>query len=309
MRGRENHQKAITRVAQWLDFSDEEEREFIQVSHGIAAPGDHGITHFDEEYLEHLEENVFTDPTIISYLEDAGISPEVVELFESQDIPFDEVYQSWNRIKYSTNEILDLTMLLKLVDSYSKQSEDGMVNSRFKLQKLVYFVNRKLVEQYRLESDTAPFDHGKLEKTGFRYTYRKRDSGPFSKDLQEDKYRLYASNLIEEELVEDSSTPEINEKHARFEISLGTSGEVMMNRFSNLLENLETDVLSDWEAAINDTVNEFGSMTIEELHGYVNSIKDIEEKEDRELLIRGRKVEYDSEPWLEVSAEGGFSHA
>lgn len=308
MPGRENHQKAITRVAQWLDLSEEEETVFIRRAHDIASPGEHGISRFDEEYLQHLEENVFTENALIGHLEDSGIEPGVIDLFKSGEIPFDEIYQSWNRIKYSTNEILDLTMLLKLIDQCSKQSDEGAVNSRYKLQKLVYLVNRNLVKQERVDSDTAPFDHGKLEKTGFRYTYRKRESGPFSRDLQEDRHRLYASDLIDEEQLEDSSTPEVNEKHARFSISLGMSGRVMMKRFSDLLKNLETDVLSEWESAIDKTVNEFGSMSIEEIHDHVSSIENVENAEDRDLLIRGRQVEYDSEPWLEISAEGGVSH-
>ena len=308
MSGRETHQKAVTRVGQWLDLTDEQRREFVDLVHQSFGAEDMNFSNYDEQYLNFLEENIFTDDEVIEYLYQAGIEPETVELFESRNIPFDEVYRSWNEIRYSINEILDLTMLLKLIHEYSEQSEDGLVNSRFKLQKLVYLVNRELIEQDRTGSDTKPVDHGKLEATGFRYTYRKRQSGPFSKNLQEDKHRLYASNLVDEELVEGDSTPEVNENKARFEISLGGSGEVLMDRFAGILRNLSTDVLSEWEAAITTVVNRCGSMSIEELQNHVDSIDEVNEADERSLLIRGRQVEYDSEPWLEVSAEGGMSY-
>jgi hypothetical protein len=308
MPGRETHQKAITRVGQWLDLTDEERREFIDLAHDSFGADDIDFSQYDEQYLAFLEQNVFTDEVVLKYLRQTGIDPEVVELFETQSLPFDEVYRNWNEIRYSINEILDLTMLLKLVHEYSEQSEDGLVNSRFKLQKLVYLVNRELVEQKRIGPDTKPVDHGKLEATGFRYTYRKRDSGPFSKNLQEDKHRLYASNLVDEELVRGESTPEINENGVRFEISLGGSGEVLMEQFSGLLQNLSTDVLSEWEAAITTVVNKCGSMSIDELQNHVSSIDDVVEASERDVLIKGRQVKYDSEPWLEVSPEGGMSY-
>lgn len=308
MPSRATHQKAITRVGQWLDLEEGDRREFIDFAHGLFRAEDIDFSHYDEQYLEFLEQNIFTNERLLTRLRQAGIETDVIELFETQSIPFDEVYKSWNEIRYSTNEILDQTMLLKLIHDYSEQSEDGLVNSQFKIQKLVYLVNRKLVQQERTASETIPVDHGKLESTGFRYTYRKRDSGPFSRNLQEDNHRLYASNLVDEDLVQGESTPEINENGVRYEISLGSSGEVMMGRFSGLLQNLSTDVLSEWENAIATVVNRCESMSIQELHDHIRSISDVTDAEDRELLIRGRQVEYDSEPWLEVSAEGGVSH-
>lgn len=308
MPSRETHQKAITRVGQWLNLTEEQQRDFVDLAHELFRAEDIDFSHYDEQYLEFLEQNIFTNEQVLGYLRQVGIDSDVVEQFETQSIPFDDVYKSWNEIRYSTNEILDLTMLLKLVHEYSQKSEDGLVNSRFKLQKLVYLVNRELVEEERIDSDTIPVDHGKLEATGFRYTYRKRDSGPFSKNLQEDKHRLYASNLIDEVLVQDESTPEINENGVRYEISLGSSGEVMMGRFSGLLQDLSTDVLSEWEDAITTVVNQCKSMSVQELRNHVWNIDDVTDTENRGLLIRGRQVEYDSEPWLEVSAVGGVSH-
>lgn len=145
MSGRETHQKAVTRVGQWLDLTDEQRREFVDIVHQSFGAEDMNFSNYDEQYLNFLEENIFTDDEVIEYLHQAGIEPETVELFESQSIPFDKVYRSWNEIRYSINEILDLTMLLKLIHEYSEQSEDGLVNSRFKLQKLVYLalVNRQ----------------------------------------------------------------------------------------------------------------------------------------------------------------------
>ena len=171
----------------------------------------------------------------------------------------------------------------------------------------MYFVNRELADQDHLDRDTAPYDHGKLEKTGFRYTYRKRHSGPFAKELEEDKRRLYASNLIDEEVMAKVETPEINEENCRYRISLGRSGEVVMSRFSSQLEALETEILSDWEDAIDEVVGRFNQLTVEELHENIMSIEGVEKAEERDLLLRGRRVKYDSEPWITIPASEGVS--
>lgn len=309
MTNKETHHKAIERVAEWLELPRNEENQFINLAYDLASVPETNLTHFDERYLQHLEDNVFSDPRLLGFLKQSRINPTVIEQFESKQIPYDEVYQQWNVIEYSINEILDLTMLLKLISQYSDQSEKGLIDSRYRLQKLVYLVNRRLVKQERAERDTAPYDHGKLEKTGFRYTYRKRKSGPYSKNLRDDTYRLSASDLIDEELVEGESTPEITEQHARLEISLGASGRVMIGQFHEMMNNLETGVLSEWESAINTVIEDFGSMSIEELHNYVCDIEDVRNADDRKLLIRGRQVKYDSELWQIGTPQEGLSHA
>lgn len=308
MNGNKSHRKAIQRVAQWLDLEKEDEREFIDLTHDLTDTENGGFDRYDEQYLQHLEAYVFTDDSVLAFLEEANVNEDIIDQFEAESVPFDEVYRSWKEIRYPTNELLDLTMLLKLIHECSERSNSGLIDSRYKLQKIVYLVNRRLADQNRSDRDTAPYDHGKLEKTGFRYTYRKRSSGPYSRDLDEDKHRLYASNLIDEELVEDASTPEINEANVRYEISLGKSGRVMMRRFSGLLENLDTEVLSDWENTITEVVEEFGSMPVDELHEHIRGIETVAEADDRDLLILGRRVKYDSEPWLETSADTGVSN-
>jgi hypothetical protein len=301
------HEKALLRVSQWLDLSRTERQEFVDTAQRISSRQEAAFSQYDEEYLEHLKQDVFTHEEVLSYLEEAGIGEDVVQDFSSGEIPFDEVYQSWNEIRYSVNEILDLTMLLKLVHSCSETLSQG-IDSRYKFQKLVYLVNQELADQNRMDRDTTPYDHGKLEKTGFRYTYRMRSSGPFAKTLEEDKRRLYASNLIDEEVMAKVETPEINEENCRYRITLGRSGEVVMDRFASQLELLETEVLSDWEDAIDHVVLQFGHMTVEELHEYIMDLDPVKEAEERDLLLRGRRVTYDSEPWITISAGGEIGH-
>jgi hypothetical protein len=305
-----NHEMALLRVAQWLDLSREERQEFIDLAHSISTEQRTPFTEYDEEYLEFLAEDVFPREEILNFLQDVEIEEDRIEEFQTGSIPYDEVYQSWNEIRYSANEILDLTMLLKLVHSCSENPEtlSQGIDTRYKFQKLVYLVNRELADRKRVDHDTAPYDHGKLEKTGFRYTYRMRSSGPFARSLEEDKRRLYASNLIDEEVMAKVETPEINEENCRYRITLGRSGEVVMDRFASHLEELETEVLSEWEDAINHVVLQFGHMTVEELHKYIMDLDPVKKAEDRDLLLRGRRVKYDSEPWITISAEGGISH-
>lgn len=305
-----NHEKALPRVAQWLGLSRSEKREFIDIAQRISTDTETSFREYNEEYLQHLNQDVFSHDQVLEFLQSVGVEDDVIQKFRTGIIPYDEVYQSWNEIRYSVNEILDLTMLLKLVHSCSENPEtlSQGIDTRYKFQKLVYLVNRELADRKRVDRDTTPYDHGKLEKTGFRYTYRMRSSGPFAKSLEEDKRRLYASNLIDEEVMAKVETPEINEENCRYRITLGRSGEVVMDRFATQLEELETEVLSEWEEAINHVVLQFGHMTVEELHEYIMDSDPVKKAEDRDLLLRGRRVKYDSEPWITISAEGEIGH-
>jgi uncharacterized protein YwgA len=305
-----NHEKALIRVAQWLGLPRSKRRKFINIAQLISNRTETSFQEYNEEYLNHLNQDVFSHDELINFLQNIGIEQEIIAKFRSGNIPYEEVYQSWNEIQYSANEILDLTMLLKLIHSCSENPETGTkgIDSRYKFQKLVYLVNRELVDQNRVDQDTAPYDHGKLEKTGFRYTYRMRSSGPFAKSLEDDKRRLYASNLIDEEVMAQVETPEINEENCRYRITLGRSGEVVMDRFSRMLESLETEILADWENAIDHVILQFGHMTVEELHEYIMSLDAVKNAENRELLLRGRRVKYDSEPWITLSSGGEVSH-
>ena len=305
-----NHEKALLRVAQWLELPRGERQEFIDLSHSISPEERRPFQEYDEEYLQHLNQNVFSHEKVLDFLRNVNVDEDTIEKFRDGTIPYEEVYQSWNEIRYSVNEILDLTMLLKLIHSCSENPEtlSQGIDTRYKFQKLVYLVNRELADQNRLDRDTSPYDHGKLEKTGFRYTYRMRSSGPFAKSLEDDKRRLYTSNLIDEEVIAEVGTPEINEENYRYRIKLGPSGEVVMDRFASQLEDLETDVLSDWEDAIDHIVLQFGYMNVEELDEYIRELDPVKKAEDRDLLLRGRRVKYDAEPWITISAGGAISH-
>lgn len=295
MSGKPTHYKIIKRVAQWLNLPDEAEREFIELSHELVSKYGAEFSQYDEEYLEFLENKVFTDDELIQFLENEEVKAEIREKFKSQAIPFDEkVYRSRTEIRYNANEMLDMTMLLKTIHKYSEYSDSGCLESRYTLQKLIYIINRDLLDEETVGPDTVPVDHGKLEETGFRYTYRKRNSGPFSKGLVQDKNRLFASNLISEKFTEDGGTPEINEKNGRFEIGLGPAGEVVMERFSEMIENSQNHVLFEWEDSIDTITAEVASMTMSELEERIEDIEDIQEAEDRDLLILGRQTEYES---------------
>lgn len=308
MSGRPTYYKTIKRVGQWLDLPDEAEREFIDLSHELVSDYGAEFSQYNEKYLEFLETRVFSDGELIEFLEQHGVNSEIREQFISQEIPFeDEVFRTWKEIRYDANEMLDMTMLLNTIHKYSGHSDTGCVESRYTLQKLIYLINRGLVEKKTFGPDTAPVDHGKLEETGFRYTYRKRSSGPFSKGLVQDKNRLFASDLISEEFTEGEGTPEINEEEGRFEISLGPAGEVVMERFSEMIDNTQTDVLFEWQNSIDMVTAKVASMTVSELENRIENIEDVQEKEDRDLLIRGRQTEYESDLLAEAPG-GGVSH-
>jgi hypothetical protein len=75
-----------------------------------------------------------------------------------------------------------------------------------------------------------------------------------------------------------------------------------------MLENVQTHVLFEWDKSIDMITAEVASMTVSELETWIENIEDVQEAEDRDLLIRGRQTEYESD-LLSDTTDEGMTHA
>jgi len=214
-----NEWKVLERAVDRFDLDYEQREEYVQVVtdvYGEAMASTAGFEEFDDEYYEFLNQEVFSDNRVVSVLRGFGLSDDQLAEFRNGTIDADELVKTWNELRFRIDELIDFAMLLKLVKDYSLRSDTGMIDSRYRLQKLVYLVNRRISQQedHAAIGETGG-DLGMLDRTGYRYRFTKRDSGPFSSDVYEDKNRLFAWELIDEQVVDDEGTGEVAERNRR----------------------------------------------------------------------------------------------
>lgn len=77
-----------------------------------------------------------------------------------------------------------------------------------------------------------------------------------------------------------------------------------MERFSEMIESAQTHVLFEWENSIDMITDKIAPLTVSELEAQIKDIEDVEKAEDRDLLIRGRQTEYESDLLSNTAGEG-----
>jgi hypothetical protein len=186
-----------------------------------------------------------------------------------------------------------------------------MIDSRYRLQKLVYLVNRRISQQedHATIGDTRG-DLGRLDRTGYRYRFTKRDSGPFSADVYEDKNRLYAWEMIDEPVVDDEGTGEVAERNRRYGIELTPGGEIMVNQFYDRIEQADSVMLSSWNYAQQTVIDEVVHMTHDDLVGTVGEDERLQRASTGSELLVGptRKFKASEIEFLD-ELTGQFAHA
>jgi len=270
-----NEWKVILRAADNLDFSENKKEQYIHLVTQIYSEKvvDAPSMSEHELYADFLNKQVFSDSRLVSFLEKAGVSQENVKPFREGKIDVDSLVSKWNQIQFTLDELIDLLMMLKLVRDYSMKSYNGRVESRHRLQKLVYLVNA----QIRKEDNSRPQwqfegELGMLDRTGYRYQFVKRSSGPFAEAAYEDKNRLFAWSLLDEPVVDNEGTGEVAEQNRRYGIELSAEGEIFTERFYNKIENSDSIVVQSWNIAQSEVIDMIATMTQSELTEHVDRI-------------------------------------
>jgi len=309
-----NEWKVLERAVNQFDLDHEQREEYVQVVtdvYGEAMAATADFEQFDYEYYEFLNQEVFSDERVVSTLRGFGLSDDQLAEFRHGTINANELVKTWNKLRFRIDELIDFAMLLKLVKDYSLRSDTGMIDSRYRLQKLVYLVNCQISqkEDYAAVGDTRG-GLGMLDRTGYRYRFTKRDSGPFSADVYEDKNRLFAWELIDEPVVGEEGTGEVGERNRRYGIKLTPAGEIMIDQFYDRVEQADSVMLSSWNHSQQSVIDEVVHMAHEDLVGTINEDERLQRASTGVELLVGptRKFKASDIEFLN-ELTGQFAHA
>lgn len=305
---------AIERAGEWAGLEDEELEDFVIQAMKLYNERVHKEGPFDdfgEEYLTFLNESILSHSSVTELLSDFDTPQEKLADFEAGTVPIQETYHTKNIIGYNFDEIVDLVMLLKLIKDFTTRDERSVIPSRYHLQKIVYLINFELAgePQYSV-SRSLTADLALLEETGYRYSYRKRQSGPYSPELSAHKDCLVASGLISESPVQGEGTGEISEQSHRFELELTETGKILMARYSELLSNPQTTLLRDWKRVQEKVLEELLGLDADEISALIKSETHVTEYDNNQQLLTGRKNTFEEQSMVDESGqEGVIEHA
>lgn len=286
-----NEWKVLTRVIEHdseFEFTDETYERYISTVSEVYSDATsrlEGAPTDEEQYRTFLLDEVLADDRVIAVLKDIGVPTAKISSIQDRTINIGASVDRWNEIRFTMDELIDLLMVLKLVRDYSEESSSKHVESRYKLQKLVYLVNHNLMNQKDYSVEDSRF--GLLSKTGYRYRYSNRESGPYSEELYEDKNRLFAWKLIDEPIMASDGTGEVAERNRRYAIELSAQGEIMVERFYNRIENTDSFIISVWNQAQTEEIQRIAQMDRPELKEYVNQMERVKSTDMGSPLLIG----------------------
>lgn len=296
-----NEQRALRRVGEWAGLRDETLERFLQLVHDVhteqlEATGASYDLH--QEYFTFLNEQVLSSEDVTRFIQEAGVEQEIAEQFQHGTIDIEATFQAHGKTDFDLDELVDFVMLLKFVRDYRDKTGDSIIAPRNRLQHLLYLVNFELSNEpdpYLPERDN---EWGLLWRTGYRYDFRKRDTGPGSSWLYTDKDRLYAWQLLDE-AVEEVGLSDIDEP---FGICLGEAGQLLFTRYGQKLSNFNSMILRKWDEQQRAIIDEYGSMSQNALWEYVTDINSYQQRREGQVLLNGRPLQFDETARKELHA-------
>ncbi|MDB2239239.1 hypothetical protein [Halorubrum ezzemoulense] len=286
---------ALRRVGEWVGFEGQELSEYLTTVRPIHdqaledRKGSETERDLRDEYFEFLNENVLSAEPVVNHLRHYQVDQEIVRLFETGSVPIKDTFRSQSVIDYELDEIVDFVMLLKLLERYQERAESG-VEPLENLHSLVYLINYQLSES---ESYSATEDHGfgMLEKTGYRYTFERRDDYVWSDSLQRDLDRLVAWQLLDRELI-DEPKPEWDRTYS---ISLGQAATLFLTRFEKRLDSFDSLLLNEWEMRQDDVIDDFATSSKVGISSHLDSLDRFRNCSDGQIVLNGRAKKFTSD--------------
>lgn len=246
----------------------------------------------DSEYFEFLRQEVFNHPQVIEHLQNSDISAATITNFEDSKFDIESTFESNYKFNYRLDQLVDFILMVKLVSDYLEHTGDEFLGPTDRLHYLAYLTNNELKETSVESIRNQRTDLGMLEFTGYRYTFRKRKNGPYSTRLARDKDRLFAWDLLNEEINDDFDPNEFRP----FQLKLGHSGELLTMRYETKFESMRTaksHLLREWVLAQRNVIERFAEMPIGDLREYVTQINQYRSKSDGRVLLTGRPRFFD----------------
>lgn len=309
-----NEWKVLTRVLEYdsdFTFTDEEYERYLTVvseAYAEAITRNSGAPEEENEYNSFLIQEVLSDSRVTSVLQDIQIPSSKISSIRDGTIDLDASVDKWNEIRFTFDELIDLLMLLKLIRDYSKEVDSKRIESRYRLQKLIYLVSHNLMTRKDYSVNESRF--GLLSKTGYRYRYTHRQNGPYSEEIYEDKNRLFAWNLLDEPITGSDGTGEVAERNRRYGIELSAQGEIMVERFYDRIQRTDSFIISVWNQAQTEEIRRVAQMTHSELQEYITQLQEVQAADDEdELLIGPEKKFQETEIEYLEDLRGEFEYA
>lgn len=289
--------RALKRAGEWAGLEGTALEDFIVLVADIhnAAIADYGeFEDYGQEFFDFLNDEVFSDEHVVNLLVTADVDEETLAAFRSGNVPIEQTFHTKHVLDHSLNQLVDLIMMLKLVDRYTTKTNQEYIPSRYHFQKILFQTNLRLKkEETGSIVDDSKF--GLLKKTGYRYSFRKRNSGPFATEAYTDKYRLFASDLLDEDVLADNGTGEVAEHNHTYGIKLSEKGKLLLSRFRNILVQFENDILFYWDRAQENAIDELSELSVDEIEGIIAEETDIESRNTGEEVLPPRQMTFDSD--------------
>jgi len=289
-----NEWAALERAGEWAGLEGSALDEYVVLVADIynAEVSDYGeFENYEDEYYQFLNSHVFSDDRVIDLLRSMDVEDEAIQMFQAGRVPVEETYRSEHLLDHGLDELVDLIMMIKLIKRYTTVTSQEYLQSRYRFQKLLFVTNLDLKET-QTGSIVNQSELGLLETTGYRYSFTKRNSGPFSKDAYIDKDRLYANGLIEEDVIAEEGTGEVAEHDHTYGIKLSLNGEFLLNRFSDVLSDFNSDILSYWNHSQEEAIRALADLTVEEIREYIDERTDVEGRDTGETLLPPRQARF-----------------
>lgn len=307
-----NEWKALERAGEWAGLEGSALDDYVVLvadiyNTEIASYGE--FDNYEQEYFDFLNERVFSNERVVDLLHSLDVDEGTVDTFRAGSVPVVETYHSEHLLDHGLDELVDLIMMLKLVDRYTTAVSQEYIESRYRFQKLLFVTNLNL-KQTQTGSIVDESEFGLLETTGYRYSFTKRSSGPFSREAYIDKDRLYANGLIEEDVInDDEGTGEVAEHNHTYGIKLSFDGELLLSRFSGLLSQFQSDILFYWNGAQENAIEVIVGKSIDEIRDYISNEADVDSRETGETLLPPRQNRFESDTDASDALGGAMSDA
>lgn len=289
---------ALRRVGEWAGLSDKSLEKYLSIvrpiHHGALQNSNVQNNRTDsppEVYFNFLNSRVLSNPEVVEFLEGEGVEKSKVSAFESAQVPIQEAFRKRSVVDYGLDELVDLVMLLKLFDEYRERTGESYIEPLEKVHTLVYLTNHRISEERSDQFSATYLEFGMLERTGFRYTFNKRDGYVWSDSLQRDIDRLVAWNALDKGLIDEPKT----EWDISYSVSLGTAAEVFLTRFKSKLSNFDSFLLNEWERKQDSVLRDLADTSKIGLSDHLSTIPGFADRSAGQIVLNGRARQFEAD--------------
>ncbi|WP_281195744.1 hypothetical protein [Halorubrum sp. F4] len=286
---------AVRRVGEWAGLREESLEDYLSLidpihENAIENPNSpvNGVDDSQSNYFDLLNTYVFSSVEVVGLLKERGVDQEIVAKFEKGNVPIQEAFNQYSVVDYGLDELVDLIMLIKFFDQYQDRTGESAVQPLEKVHTLIYLVNHRLSEED--SNSTTSLGFGMLERTGFRYTFRKREGFVWSDSLQRDIDRLVAWSVLDKEIVEDPQ----QEWDLSYAVSAGKAAEMFLVRFRSELDSFDSLLLNEWEFKQNDVLRDLADSSKVGLTDHLKTISKFADCPEGRIVLNGRAKRFEN---------------